>query len=106
MQRDGVPLPEVIAQQPTLPLTLLCFLEAFYELDTERSHAQGSLSRIPWSSIIGYARHYGMDEDETLFFIRSMDDAHLENLAAQIIGGDGGRPAGTRTVVQRPPRPD
>lgn len=104
MQRDGIAPPQVLVEQPKLPVGLLMYLEAFYELDTERSHGM-SLTRIPWSSIIRYADRYGYDEDEMLFFIRKMDDALLEQLAARGAGSNAGS-AGPREVVQRPPRPD
>lgn len=102
MRRDGVEVPHLIAQQPTTTIDLLCYLDAFYELDTERAHGL-SLVRIPWSSIVRYANEYGFDRDELVFFIRRMDDAHLDRLRAE--SKDGGSD-GTRTVVQRPPRPD
>lgn len=79
----------------------MCYLEAFYELDTERAHGL-SLVRIPGSAIRAYAREYGLDRDELVFFIRRMDDAHLEKLGKKHSGGS----SGSGEVVQRPPRPD
>jgi hypothetical protein len=109
MERDGVAPPQVLTEQPRLPVGLVMYLEAFYELDTERVHTVTmhgmSVARIPWSRIVGYGQHYGYDVDELLFFIRKMDDAHLEQLASRQ-GGSGGGSPGTREVVQRPPRPD
>ena len=102
MRRDGVEIPGQLAQQPTIALDLLCYLDAFYELDTERAHGV-ALVRIPWSSIVAYAREYGFDRDELVFFIRRMDDAHLDKLRKK--AGDGGS-TGAGEVVQRPPRPD
>lgn len=102
MKRDGVELPVSIAKQPLLERSLLCYLEAFYELDTERNHSF-ALVRIPWSKIVNYGATYGFDIDELVFFIRQMDDAHLERLRSK--HGNGGS-SSTRTVVQRPPRPD
>ena len=108
MQRDGIApseLPQVLTNQPKLPVGLLMYLEAFYELDTERTH-RFALARIPWSKIIKYADRYGYDEDEMLFFIRKMDDALLDQLAAAKGGGSNGGSASPREMVQRPPRPD
>jgi hypothetical protein len=105
MERDGVAVPQVLTEQPVLPIGLVMYLEAFYELDSERSHSMGSLARIPWSKIIKYGEHYGYNTEELLFFIRKLDDAHLEQLASSRGGSDGGS-SGSRTVVQRPPRPD
>lgn len=104
MQRDGIVPAEVLTEQPKLPVGLLMYLEAFYELDTERKHDM-SLTRIPWSKIMLYADRYGYDEDEMLFFIRKMDDALLEQLAARGGAANGGS-ASPREMVQRPPRPD
>lgn len=102
MQRDGVTPPEVLTDQPKLPVSLVMYLEAFYELDTERQIGM-AVGRIPWSSIVRYASYHGMDVEECVFFIRRMDDALLERMAQE--RGSGG-PQGTREVVQRPPRPN
>jgi hypothetical protein len=102
MQRDGVAPPQVLSSQPRLPVSLVMYLEAFYELDTERSIGPGVMGRIPWSKIILYGEHYGFDLDELVFFIRKMDDAFI---TAQSGGGSGGS-SSTRETVQRPPRPD
>ena len=102
MKRDGIPIPEDLSNAPTLPLSLVGYLDAFYELDTERHHGQG-LMRIPWSAIVRYGQYYGYNVDELLFFIRRMDDAHLENMRKKV--SDGGS-QGLSQVVRRPPRPD
>lgn len=102
MQRDGATLPAQLAKQPTLAPRLLTFIDAFYDLDTERAHGI-SLVRIPWSKIVQYADHHGYDPDQLVFFVRRMDDAHLERLAKENGGGGSG---GTQQTVQRPPRPD
>lgn len=101
MKRDGAEVPENIAQQPTITGDLLCYLEAFYELDTERAHGH-TLVRIPWSAIVRYGRHYGFYIEELLFFIRKMDDALLYKMQASSNAGS----SGLSQVVQRPPRPD
>lgn len=95
-------MPADLAEQPTLKLGLVCYLDAFYELDTERNHTL-SLARIPWSKVVQYAAEYGYDRDEMVFFIRRMDDAHLDKLRAEAKGSGSG---GSGEVVHRPPRPD
>lgn len=100
MKRDGIAVPENLATQPLLQADLICYLEAFYDLDTERNHGW-NLARIPWSRIVKYGLHYGYDIEELLFFIRKMDDAHLEHLR-----NNNGGASGTREMVHRPPRPD
>lgn len=102
MRRDGAALPDNLANQPTITGDLICYLDAFYELDTERAHGL-SLVRIPWSAIVRYGQHYGYDVEELVFFIRKMDDAHLDKLRGRM--GNGGS-SSTGTTVPRPPRPD
>ena len=101
MELDGVELPKEIREQPRIRSDLLVYLDAFYELDSERSHGT-SLVRIPWSCIVRYGDRYGFDVEELVYFIRKMDDAHLASLRKKDDGGS----TGTRTVVPRPPRPD
>lgn len=107
MERDGIAPPVELTQTVSLRANLIGYLDAFYDLDTERHHGE-TLMRIPWSSIMAYADRYGMPEDETNYFIRRMDDAHLKKLAEErkrrsTNGPDASRPS---QVVRRPPRPD
>lgn len=80
--RSGQQVPDRIANAPELNLGLLFYLQAFFDLDAERS--QGfSRGRIPWSRIAEYAKYYELDNDQTdclLCFIRAMDTAHLKRL--------------------------
>lgn len=105
MERDGVALPVEMVERPKLKKNLLGYLEAFYDLDTERHHGQG-LMRIPWSKIVNYARYYGMNVEETVFFIRRMDDAHIAKLAKRSTDTNGTGSPGVSEVVRRSPRPD
>lgn len=78
----GQPLPERIANAPELLLGLQLYLQAFFDLDSERSHSTG-LVAIPWTSINEYAKAFDFDEDQTedlFFFIRKMDASHLKRL--------------------------
>lgn len=102
MERDGIELPKQISNQPMLKTSLIVYLDAFYELDTERAHGMG-LVRMPWGRIVAYGLHYGFDIEELVFFMRRMDDAHLDHLRSKFPNGGS---SGTREVVQRPPRPD
>lgn len=79
---SGEQLPERIANAPTLHLGLELFLQAFFDLDSERSHGF-TLTPIPFTSVLTYARLYELDEEQTedlLFLIRRMDNAHLARL--------------------------
>lgn len=80
--RSGEQLPERIANAPELNLGLNLYLQAFFDLDSERSHALG-LTPISWSSIASYAQAHSFDEEQTemLFVtIRRMDTEHLKRL--------------------------
>ena len=84
--RAGQPLPERIANAPELEVGLQLYLQAFFDLDSERSHGNG-LAPIPWTSIAAYARAFEFDEEQTedLFFhVRRMDAEHLKRISAKI----------------------
>jgi len=102
MKRDGVELPDNIANQPVLQGNLIGYLDAFYELDTERDHGMVP-GPIPWSSIVAYGDRYGFDVEELVYFIRQLDEAQLAKYRKGTT--DGGTP-GTGKTVQRPPRSD
>lgn len=88
--RAGAKLPDRIANAPELMPGLQMFLQAFFDLDAERTHAL-SLTPIPWTSIRGYADAYAFDEEQTedlLYHVRAMDNAHLKRLSNK--NGDKG----------------
>lgn len=83
--RAGQPLPDRIANAPELETGLQLFLQAFFDLDSERSHASG-LTPIPWTSISAYAMAFEFDEEQTedlYFFVRRLDSEHLKRLEAK-----------------------
>ncbi|QDP56587.1 MAG: hypothetical protein GOVbin2380_22 [Prokaryotic dsDNA virus sp.] len=87
--RAGEQMPERIANAPELKPGLQLYLQAFFDLDAERTHAL-SLTPIPWTSIKAYAEFYALDLEQTedlLFLIRRMDNAHLQRLAKKNGGG-------------------
>lgn len=72
--------------KPKVTRELLFWHNAYFELDTERSHGMG-LTRIPRSRVIGYGRECGMRGTELYEFariIRRADDAYLAELAKQM----------------------
>jgi hypothetical protein len=80
--RAGEPLPDRIANAPEIEAGLELFIQAFFDLDTERSHGF-ALTAIPHSKILEYARQHELDEEMTedmLFLIRKMDNEHLKQL--------------------------
>lgn len=86
MIRDGVTPVGRIAERPRLPTGLILYYEAFFDLDTERNHGMG-LASIPWSAIVRYGDYYDLDTDELLYFVKLMDQAHLERLARETSSG-------------------
>jgi hypothetical protein len=77
---------------PELRLGLSLYLEAFFDLDSERSHGF-NLTRIPLSAIRDYAVAFEFDgyQTESLFYlIKAMDRANLERLSKEI---DSKRPS-------------
>lgn len=76
------PIPANIQNAPELTLGLQLYLQAFFDLDSERSHAF-SLVRIPGSKVREYAREFDFDEEQSellAFYIAEMDGAHLARL--------------------------
>ena len=83
--RAGESIPDRIANAPTLKLGLELFLQAFFELDTERNHSMG-ICPIAWSSMKTYSEYYEFDHEQSedlSFFIRRMDSAHLKKLESK-----------------------
>lgn len=84
--RSGKAIPDRIANAPELQIGLQLYLQAFFDLDSERSHSS-SLSPIPWTSIKQYATAIELDErqtDELFYFIKKLDKVHLERLKNKI----------------------
>jgi hypothetical protein len=84
--RSGQPLPARIANAPQLRLGLSFYLNAFFDLDAERSMGMG-IGRIPWSAILQYATYYELDEEQTdrlFYFIRAIDTAHIKSISESL----------------------
>lgn len=78
----GLPIPDRIKNAPQLEQGLQIYLQAFFDLDTERSHAMGYV-KIPWSAMNSYAKALELDEetrDDLIHLISTMDDAHIKRL--------------------------
>jgi hypothetical protein len=74
------PIPEKLANPPQITLGDEFYLEAYLELDTERSKSMG-IERIPFSSIVLYGQFYGLSFDECselLFVVRLIDNAMVK----------------------------
>lgn len=83
--REGKPIPERIQNAPELQTGLGLYLEAFLDLDSERSNAFGP-GRIPLSKIFEYAACYQFDTEQTedlVYLIREIDKAHVAKLISK-----------------------
>lgn len=84
-QRLGKKTPSRFVDKPRpLPGANL-YLQAFYDLDSERAQGYMSQGRIPWSAIQHYATVVGFDYELTCnlhHLIKHMDSAHLERIHA------------------------
>jgi len=80
--RSGRPVPDRIANAPELKPGLLLYMQAFFDLDSERSHAFGP-TPIPWTSIYQYTKAFELDPEQTedmFYFIKAMDSANLKRI--------------------------
>jgi hypothetical protein len=81
-KRLGKKLDAPVNIEPILRYGLEFYLDAFFDLDTERSHGMG-WTRIPWSQIVQYGLFYNLDDeqmDDLVYFIIRMDIAHITRL--------------------------
>jgi hypothetical protein len=80
--RAGQQIPVRIANAPELHTGLELFVNAFFDLDTERQ-AGFSVGPIPWSKVREYAIAYRFDEDLTedlMYFVKALDNAHMKRI--------------------------
>lgn len=81
--RSGQKMPDRIANAPELNLGLQLYIEAFFDLDSERSHAQGP-TPIPWTSIQSYAEAWDFDDEQTedlFYLIKKLDTFNLKRIS-------------------------
>jgi hypothetical protein len=79
-------VPQAIANKPTLQAGNDLYLQAFYDLDSERQIGM-SVGRIPWSAIEHYATLIELDYHQRYSLHRlivSMDRAHLNRIAEKM----------------------
>jgi hypothetical protein len=87
--RAGKGLPERIANAPELEAGLDLYLNAFFDLDSERAHGH-ALGPIPWTKIREYAKAFDFDDDlqdHLFFYVKAMDNEHLKRIARQTKNG-------------------
>lgn len=84
--RAGAPLPDRIANAPELIPGLELYLNAFFDLDSDRTHVFAPTA-IPWTSIHNYAVAFELDEQQTedlFLFVKAMDSKHLKRVAEKM----------------------
>lgn len=59
----GKPIPDKLANPPQIAEIHYFYLDAYFELDTERSKSMG-MERIPFSRIVDYAKFIGLSLQE------------------------------------------
>lgn len=82
IKRFGGKAPDRLVSRPTIPVGLAFFVDAFWDLDTERSLVD--LEPIPWSKIVQYGAYYRLGAemaDDLLYLIRRADNAYLRRMA-------------------------
>lgn len=82
--RMGQPIPDRIANAPELLHGLSLYMNAFHDLDTERSNNGFSIGRIPWSKCILYADVNGFDKRQQQFlvyFVKLLDSVYIKHFS-------------------------
>ena len=82
IQRFGGESPDRVMNKPRLATGLVFFIDAFWDLDSERSTL--NLDPIPWSKIVRYGEFYGLEKEaieDLLYLIREADNAYLRRIA-------------------------
>jgi hypothetical protein len=83
LKRKGRKQAEVVEKNKPLSSRLAFYLDAWFDLDTERSVSFG-VGPIPWHAIINYASTYRLAEwhrDLFVYHIKGMDTAYRKMLA-------------------------
>jgi hypothetical protein len=72
------PIPEAIANAPELMMGLELYLDAFFDLNSERQIGFGGAGPIPITKVLEYCRLCEFSEDQKedlLFYLPLMDEA-------------------------------
>ena len=89
--RDGGKVPDKFANAPELRQGLQFYIEAFFELDSDRDFGEIP-GRIPWTAIHAYSKANELDEDQTadlFYLVRQLDDEHMKRQAERLKKGTG-----------------
>ena len=80
------PIPDKIANAPTVPEHLELYWYAYLDLDSTRAHNMGP-TPISILDMIAYCRYYDLDEEQTnalVYIVRAMDLENLKRISKRI----------------------
>jgi hypothetical protein len=78
----GQPIPDFIKNKPELDVGLDVYLQAYFDLYSERTHSFGPAG-IPTTSMLLYASAFNFDDEQTddlVYFLRKMDAENLKRV--------------------------
>jgi hypothetical protein len=77
----GLPVPDHITEPPSIRPEFSVYWTAYADLQHDRPPPSfsGTIRRIPWSAIAGYARHHGMNVDELKRYVWRLDSELIES---------------------------
>ena len=81
--RMKVPVPDKIANKPSLDYGLVFYYNTFFELSTDRI-VNNSVGQIPFSTILSYCKYYNFTYEETsdfMYLIRKIDAVYIEHVS-------------------------
>ena len=81
IKERGLKLPDWYVNSPARFIGDTFYLNAYAELCTERHSTDYSVGVIPWSSIVNYARHHGINDDILESFIYIIREMEREDLS-------------------------
>lgn len=84
--QSGDPIPDKIANAPAPRDDLKLYWNAFFDLDTTRSHSNGPVA-ISILSMFEYCEYYGLDEyqrETLIFLVKAMDAAHIKRITREM----------------------
>ena len=99
-KKNGQPLPEFLANKPTLKQGLHYYMRAFFDLETERN-VGFVVSPIPVTKIIEYGRYLNYKEyelEEFILIMRSLDNVALAYYRNKSTNANTGK---SNTTVQK-----
>lgn len=84
--QSNEPIPDKIANAPTVPDHLELYWHAYLDLDTTRAHNMGP-TPISIIDMLHYCRYYNLDDDQSdalIYIVRVMDLENLKRISKRI----------------------